>query len=58
MGQFSPTWGNVHDRDEMGRGDWPGISLPWPKVLALDQNIDADQEAKTTTETPEKVSEP
>lgn len=36
--------------DWVGKEDWPGVSLPWPKVLALDQNVDAGQEAKEATE--------
>lgn len=55
---FSPVWKDVHDRDGVGREHCPGTSLPWAKVLALDQNVDTDQKAKNTTEGQENVSEP
>lgn len=41
-----------------GKGRLAGVSLPWPKVAALDQNVDAGQEAKETTEDQKKASEP
>jgi hypothetical protein len=44
--------------DWVGKEDWVGVSLPWPKVPALDQNVDAGEEARKTTKDQQKVSEP